>query len=85
MNANKLQLKALEEVTLHGEDLPGFMNEWDRVIMYFGGKLPDFVWMEELFRTQLEKSHKFRIQLEMYYTETMFANPPQPYSHRTDQ
>ena len=65
VNANKMQTRKLEEVTLHGDDLRSFMNEWDRVMMFFGGLLPDQLWLELTFREQVNKRAKFKLQLEM--------------------
>ena len=55
-NADKMQKKRLEDVTLHGERIKEFLNDWDLVVMYFGGVFPDLEWMEQLFREQLHKS-----------------------------
>ena len=79
-NADKIQKQRLENVHLHGDRILEFLNEWDTVVMYFGGVFPDQEWMEQLFRDQLQKSKNFEMQMTMYYQKTAYAEPIQPYS-----
>ena len=43
-NADKMQKNSLEDVTLHGDQIKGFLNDWDLVVMFFGGVFPDIEW-----------------------------------------
>ena len=79
-NADKMQKERLEAVTLHGERILEFLNDWDLVVMFSGGVFPDIEWMEQLFRDQMSKSQGFQMQMTMYYQETAYADPIIPYS-----
>ena len=75
-NANRMQLDALENQHLQGENLPVFLDEWDLCCMNFGGNLPCPSYMEELLREQLDKSKNFHMTMQFYYHETILLGKP---------
>ena len=51
-------------------------------MMFFGSKQPDETWLELTFRTQIEKSAQYKLQLELYKVFTIYANPMKKFSYK---
>jgi hypothetical protein len=66
----------LMNVTLHNDNLQQFVNDWDAACEEIGGFLPDDGFMEELFRTQLEKAPCFKQHMAMYHQDVTFRGTP---------